>query len=564
MSRFARVFSIAILASVGYSPVASAVTFGHYDADLLPEPPCAEGLDLVFGMLAVAAQRVAGAEAPPSPRRTPVPPGMVALPAGGVALGSRAEEGNAVEHPRHWVQLDAFALDRTEVTQGAYGQCVAAGKCAPPQLPAGATPSDDAQPVTGVRWLDAADFCAWSGKQLPTEAQWEYAARGAGQDISHPWGDELATCRRAWMTDAKPGCGAQRLTTPCQIPAGSSPQGICDLVGNVWEWTADWYAPYQPDAVWNPRGPAQGLARVVRGGSWLEFVHSARAAARAPRLPETRAVDLGFRCAAPLTDAVTVASQAVAPLAGDAQPWSPESSPHTDPGTGLRYIWLPGGSFTFGCEPSDSHCFADEKPGVVTQVDGFWLGEIDVTAAGYHACVLAGVCGAADSSGSCNARVAERQQHPANCVSAYQAEVFCTWAGARLPTAIEWEFAAKGGEGRVYPWGSADVGPTRTNYCDKRCGGLHPDWMWPDKKADDGWAATAPVGSFPLGASRHGLLDMVGNAAQWTATPHGVQAREVRGGGWDLYARYLRNSARTALPPSHWFDNVTIRCARSR
>ena len=131
-----------------------------------------------------------------------------------------------------------------------------------------------------------------------------------------------------------------------------------------------------------------------------------------------------------------------------------------------------------------------------------------------------------------------------------------------MPSVIEWEYAAKGGEGRIYPWGDAVLDQTRANYCDKRCLELHPDWMWPDKNADDGWNSTSPVGLFPAGASNQGLLVMVGNAAQWTSTAVSLASRNVRGGGWDLRARYLRNSARTALPPSHWFDNVTIRCAR--
>jgi formylglycine-generating enzyme required for sulfatase activity len=173
-----------------------------------------------------------------------------------------------------------------------------------------------------------------------------------------------------------------------------------------------------------------------------------------------------------------------------------------------------------------------------------------------------GNCGPSDLGGSCTARRIDRQDHPANCVSWYQAELFCAWAGARLPTVQEWEFAAKGREGRVYPWGNQKPDATRANYCDVQCGKLHPDWMWPDKTIDDGWAATAPVGKFPAGASRDGLLDLVGNAAQWTTTQTTLPARQVRGGGWDLYARYLRNSVHTSLPPSHWFDNVTIRCAR--
>ena len=544
---------------------ASPRTFGRYNANLLPETPGAEGLSVPLAMLQLAALRVARFDGPGRELARPVPPEMVALPTGGLAQGSRANEGAAAEHPRHWVELDAFAIDRTEVPRAAYLACVEAKRCAPLEMPEGAPPPDDAEPVTGVRWQDAQDYCTWAGKRLPTEAQWEYAARSAGRDQTHPWGNELASCQRAWMTQAKAGCDQLRVAKPCAIQAGASAQGVCDLIGNVWEWTADWYAPYRPDAAWNPSGPEKGLARVARGGSWLEFKQSARAAARGPRMPETRAADLGFRCVLPLTTAAAAApapSTTAARIAGDSAAWPPESSPHVDAATGLRYIWLADGTFHFGCEPRDPHCFADEKPGSQEAVHGFWLAERDVTIATYERCIDAGICGASDAGGSCNARVPDHAEHPVNCVNWYQAELFCTWAGARLPSAIEWEYAAKGGEGRIHPWGDDAVSQERVNFCDKRCAELHPDWMWPDKTQDDGWEATSPVGLFPAGASRQGLLDMVGNAAQWTSTPSGLPARHVRGGGWDLYARYLRNSARTSLPPSHWFDNVTIRCAR--
>ena len=544
---------------------AQAVTFGRYQADLLPAPAGQEGLDLVRSMVLAAAQRATQIDRVGQPVTAAVPSDMVALPAGGLAMGSRDEDGTAAEHPRHWVQLDAFALDRTEVTRAAYLNCVAAGRCvAPASLPDAPT-VDVAQPVTGVRWQDAADYCAWAGKRLPTEAQWEYAARSGGRDQVAPWGNEPANCRRAWMTRAKAGCDEQRMTTACTLPDGASAQGVCDLIGNVWEWTADWYAPYGVATSWNPRGPDAGLARVVRGGSWLEFALSSRAAARGPRDPETRAVDVGFRCAMPLTtsrDGNLPPATDRAALVGDSAAWPADSSPHTDAATGIRYVWFPAGKFHFGCEARDNACFADEKPGTEEAVDGFWFAERDVTAEGYQRCVDAGVCGAANVGGSCNARAPTRQQHPANCLSWYQAELFCRWAGARLPSAIEWEYAAKGGEGRIFPWGDADVDATRLNYCDKRCGELHPDWMWPDKLQDDGWNSTSPVGSFPAGASKQGLLDLVGNAAQWTTAVAGLPARQVRGGGWDLYARYLRNTSRTTLPPSHWFDNVTVRCAR--
>jgi formylglycine-generating enzyme required for sulfatase activity len=550
---------ITVLCLLLFALPVQASTFGRVNANLLPAPIGQDGLTLVAAMLQLAGERVAKFEGPIRLVPGAVPQDMVALPAGGFAMGSRTEEGQASEHPRHWVQLDAFALDRTEVSLAAYMACVNDKGCRPPTAIAAAPTPSDAQAVTGVTWHDAHDYCEKLGKRLPTEAEWEYAARSAGRDWTHPWGDQLATCQRAWITQAKSGCDKQQMASPCAIQAGASVEGVCDLIGGVWEWTADAYGAYRAEAAWNPAGPDHARARVVRGGSWLEFEMTSRSAARAPRLPGTVGADLGFRCAASLTEGpgTRAASRTVA-IERAQETWAAGQPGEKKAG----YIWIPGGPFHFGCEAKDTACFADEKPGQDVTIAGFWLAEKDATAADYQRCVDSGECGAADLGGSCNARVADRQDHPINCVSAWQAEVYCASIHARLPSAVEWESAAKGGEGRIYPWGDAVLDQTRANYCDKRCLELHPDWMWPDKNADDGWNSTSPVGLFPAGASKQGLLDMVGNAAQWTASAATLPSRDVRGGGWDLYARYLRNSARTALPPSHWFDNVTIRCAR--
>ena len=176
---------------------ALARTFGRVNEHLLPAPLGQDGLTLVAAMLQLAGERVARGEGPKALVPGPVRPEMVALPAGGFAMGSRDDEGQAAEHPRHRVQLDAFAMDRTEVTLGALMACVKANRCAYPAGIADAPTPVDAQPVTAVGWQAAADYCAYAGKRLPTEAEWEYAARSAGRDWTHPWGDEVASCQRA-------------------------------------------------------------------------------------------------------------------------------------------------------------------------------------------------------------------------------------------------------------------------------------------------------------------------------------------------------------------------------
>ena len=236
--------------------------------------------------------------------------------------------------------------------------------------------------------------------------------------------------------------------------------------------------------------------------------------------------------------------------------------PLIEPRTRLEFVYIRGGDFNFGCEPQDTHCFADEKPARRVEVASFWAGRTDTTVAAYSACVQAGACRAPAAGGDCNWNVAGREKHPINCIDWSQAKVFCEWIGMRLPTADEWEFAAKGGQSRIYAWGDEPVTAKRANYCDNQCHLAHVDWTWTDPNQDDGWAATSPVGSYPAGQSRHGLLDMAGNTSQWTSSDYDGKSKQARGGGWDIYPRYLRASVRIPLRASDWFDNVSVRCVK--
>ena len=226
------------------------------------------------------------------------PPGMVHVPAGDFLMGDDAGEED--ERPAHRVLVDGFYLDRTEVTQEAYARCVAARACA--AAARYEDPTSPRHPVVGVSWHDAAAYCRFAGKRLPTEAEWEKAARGT-DGRPYPWGSE-PDCRRANYGNfqGEGACEERNPGHPVAVgshPEGRSPYGADDLAGNVWEWVADWYdfdyyrrAPRQ-----NPAGPPAGEGRSLRGGACCSMFVWPRAANRLRFAPSYRDADIGFRCA---------------------------------------------------------------------------------------------------------------------------------------------------------------------------------------------------------------------------------------------------------------------------
>jgi formylglycine-generating enzyme required for sulfatase activity len=226
--------------------------------------------------------------------------------------------------PASRVWTDTFYMDLTEVTVAAYRACVKAGAC----KRAGPSYSDfsrPGQPITGISWFDARQFCEAQGKHLPTEAEWEKAARGPDGEL-YPWGNEPANCERAVIRDdAKGGrsCGVEKHGGHPEkgrvLKVGSRPAGrygLFDMVGNAEEWTADWYgeswaACGEPCQGINPRGPCPGADRCpghpyksVRGGSWYWPAVHAKGSHRRPHFPKNRPFHhYGFRCAANVTEA---------------------------------------------------------------------------------------------------------------------------------------------------------------------------------------------------------------------------------------------------------------------
>jgi serine/threonine-protein kinase len=217
------------------------------------------------------------------------------------------------EQSLHAVTLDAYAIDSYEVTNTRYASCVEAGSCTVPHSTLSNTRAEYYgnaayvnYPVVHADWNQAAAFCAWDGKRLPTEAEREKAARGGDDTRSYPWGNDAPTCSQANLSRDSLGthCDVLDMTAVGIYPAGASPYGAMDMTGNVEEWVSDWYelGCYSVSRPISPQGPATGTLRVLRGGGWYYgYLGYVRASARDSNDPDGwgRGGGLGFRCVRP-------------------------------------------------------------------------------------------------------------------------------------------------------------------------------------------------------------------------------------------------------------------------
>jgi len=601
-----------------------------------------------IALLAVAARGAFTAPPPPRVERSPVDGlAYVLLPAGEFQQGCVPGDDCAVderkdESPRHAVRLTKpFWMGQTEVTVDAFRRFVdATGRRTTGELDGWSVFFDGqkpvrregmswrapgfeqagSEPVVDVSWYDAEAFCAWSGGRLPTEAEWEYGARGGEDGRLYPWGDDpapvAAGARQANVADE-----AARLVYPSwstvrgyddghahTAPVGSFAANgfsLSDVEGNAAEWCADWhddraYATQVEAAagasgaggstagpVVDPRGPATGEQRVVRGGSWADDASFLRTSRRYFDKPATHKVFIGFRCArdAPPSRAKAAGARAAAP-----------SPPRRD-----DYALVPPGPFEMGCVEGDRECQADEKPRRrVELTEGAWLARKETTVAAFAAFVAAtGHRTTAESDGGSlvfDGRSLARRpgaswrapgfgQTPADPVvhvSWYDARAYCEWAGARLPTEAERERAARSLDAPArWPWGDAPAplvdGRAQANVADESLRRVHPRVRAAAGGYDDGHAFTAPAGSFPPNAL--GLFDLAGNAAEWCADsydpkyyqtpfdrdpqgpPFGLE-RLIRGGSWLDEGASLRTSYRLRDNPAYHDALVGFRCAR--
>jgi len=224
----------------------------------------------------------------------------LAIPGGTFEMGDSLWDEQS---PIHAVTVQPFEMLRSEVTVAQYAECVDAGDCSEPEQTYEynwGVPGREHHPVNGVSWHQAVEFCTTIGGRLPTEAEWEHAARGAGLGYEYPWGFESASCAYAVMNDGGgAGCGEGHTWPVCSKPAGDSPQGLCDMAGNLAEWVQDWWHDSYDGA------PTDGSAwedplhteRVIRNGSfYMDYVLCMDASHRDTGHPTFGYDFLGFRC----------------------------------------------------------------------------------------------------------------------------------------------------------------------------------------------------------------------------------------------------------------------------
>ena len=244
----------------------------------------------LFGLAAYPAMAAAPSEKGPQES-----PSMALVPAGEFTMGSAT--GDSDEQPEHRVYVDAFSMDKYEVSVGQYAAFLQAKGIDPPSdWKTMNQPAHQKRPAANMDSVDAAEYCKWVGKRLPTEAEWEKAARGTDGRL-YPWGNDAPTPLHANF--GKTDWNNHGVLAPVgSFEAGKSPYGLYDMAGNVWEWVSDWYdfRYYKNSPSKNPTGPSSGGTKVIRGGSWYSNARALRSANRSLITPTDQGLT-GFRCA---------------------------------------------------------------------------------------------------------------------------------------------------------------------------------------------------------------------------------------------------------------------------
>jgi len=479
---------------------------------------------------------------------------MVFVPAGKFTMGTN--NGDDDEKPPHEVYLDAYYIDKYEVTNSLYKVCVDSDQC---KLPSDVRRYDDSlyanHPVVYVSWEMAETYCSWRGlgTRLPTEAEWEKAARGT-DDRLYPWGD-TASCEQANYGN----CVGDTVDVG-KYKNGTSPFGVYDMAGNVWEWVSDWYLSdyykiLESNSL-NPQGPTTGEYKVYRGGDWNDSSYWLRVSLRNYD-NSTPYSNVGFRCARPET--ISATATAAVTLTASAAELNLPSNIVDDKKVAM--VLVPTGEYTMGTDNEDANWY--EKPAHQVYLKSFYIDKYEVTNALYKICVDVGICDPPTTMGSQTRESyfdnTEFKDYPVIGVTWNMARNYCEWRDARLPTEAEWEKAARGKDQHIFPWGD-NIDESFTNY---------------NLYIGD----TTAVGSYDKDKSFYNVYDMAGNVAEWVAdwysagyykaapyeNPQGPELgkdRSVRGGSYYDTKDYAMIFHRSNQNPEKSFYNHGFRCVK--
>ena len=505
---------------------------------------------------------------------------MVLVLAGEFTMGSPEGEGNADEHPQHVVELDDFYIDQYEVTVDRYQRFMKQKSHRQPKFWEHVDSQRDSQkPVVGVDWKDAQAYCEWAGKRLPTEAEWEKAARGT-DNRTYPWGTFKPNSSTANFGKdlGYKNLYTERLKDVGTYQRGKSPYEVYDLAGNVLEWVADWYDKdyYQASPRKNPQGPLRGKSRTLRGGSWYNPSEHLASTLRFVLNPAHPSKLAGIRCAQDSEALASVSNPTYSVVSREQG--SHSHSNRIIGNDGALMVFVPAGKFMMGSPDGEGDI--DERPQHLVKLDPFYLDKLEVTNQQFQKFVetteyrtTAEEKGSAfgyteedewkeipganwrQPEGKTSVFTSGRGMHPVGAVSWEDAKVYCTWAGKRLPTEAEWEYAARAGTKSDYWWGTGGPGSRKVgNLADETVKKRFTNWTIMNGY-QDGNLRTAPVGAFE--ANPWGLHDMTGNAWEWVSDwyeanfysqrsgrnpqgPDKAEYRIFRGGSWSDKPEDLR------------------------
>lgn len=506
---------------------------------------------------------------------------MVLVPPGCFMMGS--ENGYADDRPVHEICFDEpFWIDRYEVTNA---QFTTLGGTA------GKQPYFEGEniPRESVSWFEAEEFCTLRDGRLPTESEWEYAARGP-DNLIYPWGDSASS-----RNVASPSALGGELIDVGSRPGGASWVGAHDLIGNVWEWVSSIYASYPYVATDGREDPNdQESNRVIRGGSFNFNASDFRATSRYNVMPSFTLFFIGFRCARPFdpsSDILPIPPETIVVPEENAPPDYAVDNPITTNNDwtpivetirGVEMVLVPPGCFDMGSTqeqidaafaayeriycggecPDDRRIFEAEAPQHPICFDEpFWIDSMEVTGAMYSECVASGDCIQPSESD-----YTSRDTQPVNRITWFEARDYCWWRGDsfRLPTEAEWEYAARGPDNLLYPWGNEFIDDNVVY-------------------AENSNMLAADAGSKASGVSWAGAYDLSGNMWEWVGTVYSgfyypypydasdgrenyddlILSRVARGGSFaspDKYA--LRATIRFGLSPDYSDDDLSFRCVR--